>query len=168
MSNGSPVSVNPSRMMGVQVATMNEFTLRTDQDSYRNDEISHALLESLVEELQRDDLDFLVLEPHEPIQGNAYIQVLGSFVMETRLLDEDGTFTQYSTIIDDGGEVLAMLLDYWEHGEPPLTDHWKDITKSLNKRDSMSLLDRLRHFLHSGKTPEQVPIDEAISRGMRR
>jgi hypothetical protein len=36
--------------MGVQVETMNEFTLRTDQDSYRNDEISHALLGSLVEE----------------------------------------------------------------------------------------------------------------------
>jgi hypothetical protein len=108
------------------------------------------------------------LEPREPIRGNAYIQVLGSFVVETRLLNEDGTFTQYSTIIDDGGEVLTMLLDYWEHGEAPPTGHWKDITKSLNKRDSVSVFDRIRHFLHSGKTPEQVPFDEAISRGMQR
>ena len=154
--------------MGVQVETMSEFTLQTDQASYGGGEISRALLESLVQRLQRDDLDFLVLEPREPIRGNAYIQVLGSFVVETRLLDEGGTFTQYSIIIDDGGEVLSMLLDYWEHDEPPLTDQWRDITKSLNKRDSMSVLDRLRHFLHSGKTPEQVPIDEAISRGMRR
>lgn len=162
------VFINPSRMMGVHVETMNEFTLRTDQASYGDGEISRALFESLVQRLQRDDLDFLVLEPHEPIRGNAYIQVLGSFVVETRLLDEDGTFTQYSTIIDDGDEVLTMLLDYWEHGEAPLTGHWKDITKSLNKRDSVSVFDRIRHFLHSGKTPEQVPIDEAISRGMRR
>jgi hypothetical protein len=159
-------------MMGMQVETMNEYTLRTDQDSYRNDEISQALLESLVEGLQRDDFDFLVLEPREPIRGNAYIQVLGSFVVETRLLNEDGTFSQYSTTIDDGGEVLTMLLNYWEHGEAPFADHWadhwKDITKSLNKGDSVSVFDRIRHFLHSGKTPEQVPIDEAISRGMRR
>ncbi len=162
------VFINPSRMMGVHVETMNEFTLRTDRDSYRNKEISHALLESLVEEMQRDDLDFLVLEPCEPIRGNAYIQVLGSFVVETRQLNEDGTFTQYSTIIDDGGEVLAMLLDYWERGEAPLTGHWKDITKSLNKRDAVSVFDRIRHFLHSGKTPEQVPVDEVVSRGRRR
>lgn len=143
---------------------MSEFVLQTDGNSYANSRITSVLLRDLVEGLSRGEVDFIVLEPREPINGSAYLQALGAFVVEIRLLAEDGSFTQYSYTSDDKDEVLSMFLRYWEHGELPALDGWKDITASLRKRASPGLLSKIGGLLRGRRAPAQIPIDDDATR----
>ncbi|MFT8704500.1 hypothetical protein [Bifidobacterium aquikefiricola] len=155
---------------------MSEFVLQTSEKSYTNSEISGELLRDVVERLSRKELDFMVLEPSEPVDKSIYLQMLGSvvvetigsFVVETRLVAEDGSFTQYSYTSADQDEVLSMFLKYWEHGELPDLDGWKDITASLSKPASVGLWARIRSLLRSKSAPAQIPLDgDVASQGMR-
>ncbi|MFT8988226.1 MAG: hypothetical protein ABF966_08340 [Bifidobacterium psychraerophilum] len=141
---------------------MTEFVVETDKGTYANHEITLALFHDLVGRLSRNDVDFMVLQPDEPIRGSAYLQVLGAFMVETRLLVEGGAFMQYSYETDDADEVLSMFLGYWQRGELPAVDQWEDITRSLQKPSSKGPFERMRRIFHKDDRPAQVPIDDEM------
>ncbi|MCH4160861.1 MAG: hypothetical protein LKF41_06370 [Bifidobacterium sp.] len=139
---------------------MNTFVLQTDEGAYADDEITSALFQNLLDRLYRNDIDFMVLQPNQPIQESSYLQVLGAFAVEIRMLVADGSFIQYSYISDNKDEVLSIFLDYWERGELPDLNHWKDITGSLTKPTSLSIVTKIRKLLRAKRVPSQVPIDD--------
>jgi hypothetical protein len=86
--------------------------------------------------------------------------VLGAFAVEIRMLVADGSFIQYSYISDNKDEVLSIFIDYWERGELPDLNHWKDITGSLTKPTFLSIVTKIRKLLRTKRVPSQVPIDD--------
>ncbi|WP_246608314.1 hypothetical protein [Paenibacillus agaridevorans] len=100
--------------------------------NFENEAINASLITDIILALDADD--FIVLDPSEPVEGSSYLQAAtaegdgNGFVVELRLVNDDGTFKHYGYSTVDSNEVIRMFLQYWGEQKLPDWSNWTDMT----------------------------------------
>ena len=108
-----------------------KFELDTGDRIYQTSEITEELIKDCIDRLSRDKIEFMVLQPRNPVKHSQFVQALRGFVVETRFINDNQEFSQYSYITEDKIEVETIFVNYWKENMPPNVENWKDITKTL-------------------------------------
>lgn len=86
----------------------------------------------------------MVLQPRNPVKHSQFVQALRGFVVETRFINDNQEFSQYSYITEDKIEVETIFVNYWKENMPPNVENWKDITKTLEPNFLTRLIRKLK------------------------
>ena len=121
-----------------------KFELDTGDRIYQTSEITEELIKDCIDRLSRDKIEFMVLQPRNPVKHSQFVQVLRGFVVETRFINDNQEFSQYSYITEDKIEVETIFVNYWKENMPPNVENWKDITKTLEPNFLTRLIRKLK------------------------
>ena len=74
-----------------------KFELDTGDRIYQTSEITEELIKDCIDRLSRDKIEFMVLQPRNPVKHSQFVQALRGFVVETRFINDNQEFI-YSEI----------------------------------------------------------------------
>lgn len=109
----------------------NTFKLDTGDKIFLSPHITNQTIIDLIQNLSKNELDFVVLEPKIPIKNSLYIQIIYGFTIELRLVLPNDEIRHYSYETENMNEVITIFLNYFEKEEIPNLDIWKDASDSF-------------------------------------
>ena len=109
----------------------NTFKLDTSDKIFLSPHITNQTIIDLIQNLSKNELEFIVLEPKTPIKNSLYIQIIYGFTIELRLVLSNDEIRHYSYETENMNEVITIFLNYFEKEEIPNLDIWKDTSDSF-------------------------------------
>lgn len=109
----------------------NTFKLDTGDKIFLSPHITNQTIIDLIQNLSKNELDFIILEPKTPIKNSLYIQIIYGFSVELRLVLPNDEIRHYSYETENMNEVITIFLNYFEKEEIPNLDKWEDISDSF-------------------------------------
>lgn len=132
------VGFSYSSLARIKEADIIQYSLRTNNYEYKNDEINEMLFHQILNSFSSDYWDFMVLSPDEPMNNNTFIQVGApeantqfKFTLETGFDDGKGNRKVYRCYIENQQVILQYVIDYWERQQVPDISFWEDVTHEM-------------------------------------
>lgn len=123
----------------------NKFKLDVGGDRSITSGLTKEILITLIKQVEKVEVDYIVLMPKIPIKGTDFLQYATD--VELHFIS-DGNGKLYSYTPNNVEEVIAIFLDYYDANELPNTDNWEDITSILQENMFSKLIRKLKRILH--------------------
>lgn len=123
---------------------MNQFKLIIDGDSIRKHDIN--ILKENIHNLNKEDGNFIILEPKRPINNSIYLQAAydvetNVYLTEIRFIfDSDSDYKHYSTIIKDQETLFKIFQTYYLEDRTPDIKEWKDNTPTFDNNLDVDMI----------------------------
>ena len=115
------------------------YSLYTNGMKYEDADLSVDFLSNYLNQLTSKSWDFMTLEPNEPVKGSVFFQVGApdaeidyKMTVEISIFNSDRVEI-YRYYTKDKGEILQMIVDYYEKQEIPNYNTWEDVSNEMNR-----------------------------------
>lgn len=122
----------------------NNFELDIGGDRSLSSGLTREILITLIKQVEKVEVDYIVLMPKTPIKGTDFLQYATN--VELHFIS-DGNGKLYSYTPNNVEEVITIFLDYYDANKLPNIDNWEDITKIIQENMFSRLMTKVKRVL---------------------
>jgi len=116
------------------------YTLETNTRGVLKLKITPELIREILSSFNRDEWDFMILAPDNPIENCTFIQV-GSpqevtafkYTLEAGFHTPQSGLKMYRLLTEDRNRILQYFVDFWNEQIIPDISLWEDVSEELKQ-----------------------------------